>query len=403
MSNKLQPFGGPPIQTITPSDDNLFFDTGQEVLGRAVSTALKSPESLSVEGPPVKDRKIKGGTGGGDKGGGFGNAMKSEGMQMGLQMLGSIASAVPSADRVYNTNDALAANIRGQASSMLMSSGNPWAMAAGATLMAIDKTGGFTDASKGLGGTNDTLNFMASLALPGAGWFTGKTKQMEMSEEVKKSSGYAGTQDAGKTAQQNAGAKILFGKNKANNMINEYLRQDAMIQNIIGQSTIDKAASQNDMYANRVSLQMSGGYDPTVSAKFGTKLQRAKRIVSQYKINHVKPNVQQETTIQEFKNGGSFNVIPEGALHKNKHHLEQIDDKYNDVTTKGIPVITESEGGEIVQHAEVERQEIIFRIEVTKTLEKLAKEGTDEAAIKAGKLLVEEILYNTKDNTNNML
>jgi hypothetical protein len=37
---------------------------------------------------------------------------------------------------------------------------------------------------------------------------------------------------------------------------------------------------------------------------------------------------------------------------------------------------------------------------VTKKLEELYKEGTDEAAIEAGKLLVKEILFNTDDRTN---
>jgi len=42
-------------------------------------------------------------------------------------------------------------------------------------------------------------------------------------------------------------------------------------------------------------------------------------------------------------------------------------------------------------------------LEVTKKLEELSKKHTDEAAIAAGKLLVKEILYNTIDNTNNMI
>ena len=73
------------------------------------------------------------------------------------------------------------------------------------------------------------------------------------------------------------------------------------------------------------------------------------------------------------------------------------------ITQKGIPVVSESADGEIVQQAEIERQEIIFRLEVTKKLEELAKDGSDEAAIEAGKLLVQEILYNTIDNTNTLL
>lgn len=95
-----------------------------------------------------------------------------------------------------------------------------------------------------------------------------------------------------------------------------------------------------------------------------------------------------------YKEGGSFNVIPEGALHKNKHHMENA----TGLTKKGIPVVTEEDGG-LVQQAEIECNEIIFRLEVTNKLEELMKEGTEEAALEAGKLLVKEILHNTHDNT----
>lgn len=110
--------------------------------------------------------------------------------------------------------------------------------------------------------------------------------------------------------------------------------------------------------------------------------------------------------IEEFKEGGKTkegletpeieetnqkNLIPEGALHKNKHHMEHTEG----LTQKGIPVI-DNEGE---QQAEIELDEIIFTLEVTKKLEELYKEGTDEAAIEAGKLLVKEILFNTDDRT----
>lgn len=108
-----------------------------------------------------------------------------------------------------------------------------------------------------------------------------------------------------------------------------------------------------------------------------------------------------------FKSGGSFNIIPEGALHARKHNMDM-----EGITNKGIPVISKGEGGEIEQQAEIEREEIIFRLEVTKKLEELKDKYTDddssqkekdEVAIEAGKLLVQEILYNTKDNTNNLI
>lgn len=111
-------------------------------------------------------------------------------------------------------------------------------------------------------------------------------------------------------------------------------------------------------------------------------------------------------TVSKFQNGGSINVIPDGALHARKHNMD-----VDGITKKGIPVVSES-NGEIEQQAEIEKEEIIFRLEVTQKLEELEKkfysdestqEEKDECALEAGKLLVNEILYNTQDNTNNLL
>ena len=112
------------------------------------------------------------------------------------------------------------------------------------------------------------------------------------------------------------------------------------------------------------------------------------------------------TSIPEFQNGGSINVIPDGALHARKHNMD-----VDGITKKSIPVVSEKDG-EIEQQAEIEKEEIIFRLEVTQKLEELEKkfysdestqEEKDECALEAGKLLVNEILYNTQDNTNNLL
>lgn len=97
-------------------------------------------------------------------------------------------------------------------------------------------------------------------------------------------------------------------------------------------------------------------------------------------------------TIDSFKKGGQMNVIPEGALHARKNHMEGAGKDY---THKGIPVMDKN--GE--QQAEIERNEIIFSLEVTQKLERLKNDGSDEAAIKAGKLLVDEIFHNTDDRT----
>lgn len=101
--------------------------------------------------------------------------------------------------------------------------------------------------------------------------------------------------------------------------------------------------------------------------------------------------------IEKFQKGG--NLLPSGALHKNKHNM-QVDILDGQITKKGIPVVSIEEGGEVIQHAEIEAAEIIFELSVTKKLEKYWQDGSEEAMIKAGELLVEEILNNTDDNVD---
>lgn len=106
--------------------------------------------------------------------------------------------------------------------------------------------------------------------------------------------------------------------------------------------------------------------------------------------------------IPEFQNGGSINVIPNGALHARKHNMN-----LDGITEKGIPVVSEKDNGKIEQQAEIEKEEVIFRLEVTQKLEELEKKyyseeasqkEKDEYALEAGKLITEELLHNTKDN-----
>lgn len=104
-------------------------------------------------------------------------------------------------------------------------------------------------------------------------------------------------------------------------------------------------------------------------------------------------------------------VIPEGTYHKNKHADFGID-----VTKKGIPVITvdddnvetlsdiQEQSDSVVQHAEIENNEIIFSKELTDFLEDKRKEWNDSKdssiLLEVGKRLTKEILENTNDNTN---
>ena len=101
-------------------------------------------------------------------------------------------------------------------------------------------------------------------------------------------------------------------------------------------------------------------------------------------------NLDWKFDIQKFQKGGSVNIIPEGALHARKHNMD-----IDNITKKGIPVVDNN--GQ--QQAEIEKNEIIFRKEVTDKLEQLAKDGSEQAAIEAGELLVKEIFENTDDKT----
>ena len=104
---------------------------------------------------------------------------------------------------------------------------------------------------------------------------------------------------------------------------------------------------------------------------------------------------------EKYQKGGSLNIIPDGALHARKHSIDM-----ENITKKGIPVVAEQDG-QVVQQAEVEKEEIIFRYSVTQKLENLKQKydetNDDQYAIAAGKLLTKEIIYNTQDNTQVLL
>lgn len=182
-------------------------------------------------------------------------------------------------------------------------------------------------------------------------------------------------------------------RKKANAQISEAKRQQNLVADINEEAQDAFAASNYSGIGLRNQIALNGGYRSMAIGRNGIKildkeLQWANSILNKTK-----------ASVPEFKSDGKVNVIPEGALHKNKHHLEDVNPEFKDVTNKGIPVVSKEDGGELVQHAEIERNEIIFNLDVTNKLEELMKKGDDESAIEAGKLLVHEILNNTIDNT----
>ena len=316
--------------------------------------------------------------------------MNSRGAQIGMQALNVGMNFLGDNDKDINSWDATTKQLRGGIENGLISSGNPWLMAAGLASKGFGKLGAYGDASSGLGLANDIANTLGAF-IPGVGWIAKKTKEIQKYQDVMASTGFTGLVNDVNEAAQNAGGRFLAGIGKQNARRDRaYLAQE-QAHEVLEDNKLALQNSGNPLYQLKTQVLTSGGYN-AMSAKNGAKLynlQEAKRILS--------------NRLQSFKQGGAVNVIPDGALHKNRHHLEDIDEKFEDVTTKGIPVITEAKNGDIIQQAEVEKEEIIFNLEVTKKLEELLEKGTDEAAIEAGKLLTEEILRNTIDNTKKLL
>lgn len=270
-------------------------------------------------------------------------------------------------------------------------------------------------------------------------------------------SSYGGSVVDINNAASKAGKKYgLFSsraRRNANRQIAEARRQQNIMTDIADDARDMQAMAGNDFNYINYQFDINGGYDQKYmrAAKSGMKLQDKIDFIKQRRFNTrinldtkeiewnpIVEEIEEWEPVIEFKEGGSLpelwepiiddiadywepviddisrykeggktkeqldipeiektsqkNLIPEGALHKNKHHMEHTEG----LTQKGIPVIDND--GE--QQAEIELDEIIFTLEVTKKLEELYKENTDESAIEAGKLLVNEILFNTDDRTS---
>mgnify|MGYP003425457516 FL=1 len=199
------------------------------------------------------------------------------------QGVGGIASKFPTPRADLNsTNQAMAA-ARDGISNALLSSGNPYAMAAGAVVKVIDKTGGFSDGSKGLGTGEDVGNMAMSFLLPGSGWFIKPTDKYKISAEMQAmQSGYASAMANNATAAGNSGAKLIFGREKANSNTRVAKAKDSLISNIKRNSdanyesmaTMTQAKAAENEYANM------GGYNQALAraGKFGMKIERARNL-----------------------------------------------------------------------------------------------------------------------------
>lgn len=175
------------------------------------------------------------------------------------------------------------------------------------------------------------------------------------------------------------------------------------LHNVKTRTSDDFIESKSDTI--NLPLHLATEYENSINKKKAVKPHNFKNII-----------LKAEKSAREFKKGGKLenttssestavNVIPEGAFHSRKNNLP--DEIAEHVTHKGIPVVTEEEGGRLQQHAEIEKNEIIFHKEATEKIESWledynnaeTQEEKDLIAIECGKYIANEILVNTQDNT----
>lgn len=234
---------------------------------------------------------------------------------------------------------------------------------------------------------------------------------------------YSGAADDVMDASEKSGKKYGMFSRKALGRANDEMAAAGRLQNNMAsimnknKMLMDALANQQDMN-NQQYQNMMNGTDWSampMSAKKGGILPSQYQIAHRVAYNHRKQHAKQEPieyvpvidTIDMFQNGGQMSLLPEGALHKDKHHIEEVrDDLKGEITHKGIPVVTiAKDGQQVEQVAEIEHSEWILSADLTEKVEKLRdkyNESDDaqekqEFAIEAGKLIAEEMMENTDD------
>lgn len=293
-----------------------------------------------------------------------------------------------------------------------ISSAGPIGAIIGAASGVVDAIGSATglnldnidaDAAKraGIGGKAATQGFINSL--PGVsmlvGMFGGRTAKSYKSAEIDQMTNAYGGSVADINAAQSLSGKRMLGTGKANKFIREQNRVNNLITDISLESKLRKSNSAGDTYLSQNQNKYAGYTPQLLLSKKGMKfpeLDTARSLINSWK---VKPTEDP----QKFQLGGKMNLIPEGALHARKHNLEKVNPELEgQITRKGIPVVARGEGG-VIQQAEIEKEEVIFRKEFTDELERLYKQYQDDSsediAIEAGKLICFELLKNTDDRS----
>lgn len=247
-------------------------------------------------------------------------------------------------------------------------------------------------------------------------WGGETSNRMGTDQTMDMAGGYSFEESAQAGTKGTLFGRLFTKKNKRINQRTNYADSQNLKSNYATtqgrmDNTLGINSAQHVDSLNRTNLY-GGNSTRALLAKLGTKIppHELTRIANSIKIEvtisqgsaeeiHEAKTTEAAVMVPEDKN-----VIPEGAFHSRLNNLPE--DIADQVTNKGIPVVTD-DGKKLTQHAEIERQEIIFHKGATDILEKLFEEyekatgkEKDAIAIKCGKYLTSQILENTEDNAN---
>lgn len=262
-------------------------------------------------------------------------------------------------------------------------------------------------------------------------------KDFKVDDTVNQSSGFTGTAANASEMVNNASTyknagligKLFGKKNKLVQSAQGLNEQQSQVNGILRTSEEAKqrgAAGANMLATNNNNTLYAGNMWNNGSVQYGMEGMKiaesgssVTKTYEQYKkllgaackldlkkIKAIKPvaKLKVEPHVPNLAEGGTLNVIVDGKLHAHKHTLKDLEHLEDaNITLKGVPVVSNAEGGEIVQHAEVEKDELIMHLDLSKRLEELYEDGSEEAMIKAGKLLAKELCKNTKDSSSGIL
>ena len=287
-------------------------------------------------------------------------------------------------DSNRSTEDLSASNIRSSVSDLMLKSGNPYVMAAGllakggdaimdATGMRSNQISKKTQEKTGITGAarflNNTMNFIPGNPLAMGGE---KITNAEISQEAENLRGaFTGTLDDMDAAQSIGGSRINFmlsgsTRNTMDNYVKEQNRRNEILTNMSRTNTLRKQNnSAQEVNSQNINRFNGNTYQNLAVGKEGLKLPNREMLDAIY-----------AKRVTAFKDGGVIgvdsNVIPEGALHKELNHMEEYNKDLDKVITdKGIAVVTTDKDGKVEQVAEIEKEEIVFRLELTKKIEEL--------------------------------